>query len=109
MAEAHASTSSGTSESSSASDSAERQAYLEAKYGDKKSHVKMTKQEVEAALDRALNHSGPVKYMLESLQLVHGDDGGVGGGGAYGDIHQGGYQAGRRVFLQRCCRLGWRP
>ena len=47
-----------------------REEYLQSKYGSAESHVALSKQQVERVLDHTLEHSGPVRYMLESLKMV---------------------------------------
>jgi hypothetical protein len=47
-----------------------QQEYVEQKYGTAESHVNLTKEQVEGMLNRVLEESTTVKYLLESLKMV---------------------------------------
>lgn len=52
------------------SSSAARQEYLEEKYGSSSSHVNLSREEVDAMVERALQDSPTVTYLLQSLKQV---------------------------------------
>lgn len=69
MSTASSSTSSNDQQSSS-SVKAEKLEYLEQKYGNKASHVNLSREEVNAMVDKVLKDSPTVQYLLQSLKQV---------------------------------------
>lgn len=59
-----------TSEQASSGVKADKLEYLEQKYSNKASHVNLSREEVDAMVDKVLKDSPPVQYLLQSLKQV---------------------------------------